>query len=183
MKGPVWRSAYTRVRMVPSMPVVFNHSWYKTPYTSGSQPGCRGTQGCREEVSGVPPNIEFTTFLIFLLLRVLRIVILARVRVPPNFFQSYRVPWTKKGWKTLPYTDKIWRHPQLKLHCEYKKKQYLTAPLAPPEGIMDANGNHCNRLKSRIKAKTSTVLRAQKLCVNCWWKWSLPSILGFDYFM
>jgi len=24
---------------------------------SDSQPGCRGTQGCREEVSGVPPNV------------------------------------------------------------------------------------------------------------------------------
>jgi len=27
----------------------------------------------------------------------------SQVRVPPNFFQSYRVPWTKKGWKTLIY--------------------------------------------------------------------------------
>ncbi len=34
--------------------------------TSASQPGCSGTQGCREEASGagVPPNIEFTTFLL-----------------------------------------------------------------------------------------------------------------------
>jgi len=24
--------------------------------------GCRGTQGCREEVSGVPPNIAFNVF-------------------------------------------------------------------------------------------------------------------------
>jgi len=24
---------------------------------SDSQPGCRDTQGCREEVSGVPPNV------------------------------------------------------------------------------------------------------------------------------
>jgi hypothetical protein len=31
-------------------------------YNSGSQPGCRGTQVCREEVSGVPPDIEFTSF-------------------------------------------------------------------------------------------------------------------------
>jgi hypothetical protein len=34
--------------------------------------------GCREEVSGVPPNNEFTTFLNFLLLGVPQIVILAR---------------------------------------------------------------------------------------------------------
>ena len=77
---------------------------YPNLYSSVSQPGCRSTQGCREEgvrVSGVPPNIEFITFLVFLLLRVFRIVILARVRVPPNFFQSYRVLWTKKGWETL----------------------------------------------------------------------------------
>jgi hypothetical protein len=31
-------------------------------YDSDSQPGCRGTQGCREEVSGVPPNIVFFVF-------------------------------------------------------------------------------------------------------------------------
>jgi len=42
------------------------------PYNSGSQPGCR------EEVLGVPSNIEFTTFLFFLLLRIPRIVIFAR---------------------------------------------------------------------------------------------------------
>jgi hypothetical protein len=32
------------------------------PLNSGSQPRCRGTKGCREEVSGVPPNIEITAF-------------------------------------------------------------------------------------------------------------------------
>jgi len=41
-------------------------------YSSGSQ------LGCREEVSRVPPNIEFTSFLNFLLLRVPQVVILAR---------------------------------------------------------------------------------------------------------
>ncbi len=30
----------------------------RTPYTSDSQPGCRGTLGCRKEVSGVPPSFE-----------------------------------------------------------------------------------------------------------------------------
>jgi len=32
-------------------------------YISGSQPGCRGTLGCREEVLGVPPNV--LDFLLF----------------------------------------------------------------------------------------------------------------------
>jgi len=32
-------------------------------------------------------------------------------------------------------------------------KQYLAAHLAPPEGIPDANGNHCNRLKKQDKSK------------------------------
>ncbi len=30
-----------------------------------NQPGCRGTKGYCEEVSGVPPNIGFTTFIFF----------------------------------------------------------------------------------------------------------------------
>jgi len=30
---------------------------------SGSQPGCRGTQGCREEVLGVPPTFGFVKVL------------------------------------------------------------------------------------------------------------------------
>ena len=36
-----------------------NSSHFDTLWTSGSQPGCRGTQGCREIVSGVPPVIPF----------------------------------------------------------------------------------------------------------------------------
>ena len=36
-------------------------------YVSGSQPGCRGTLGCRGEVLGVPPVIVFQyTFGLFL---------------------------------------------------------------------------------------------------------------------
>jgi len=49
-------------------------------------------RGCREEVSGVPPNIEFTTFLIFFTAKGAPNCHYSRVRVPPNFFQSYRVP-------------------------------------------------------------------------------------------
>ena len=30
-------------------------------YDSGSQPGCRGTQGCLGQALRVPPNIEFTS--------------------------------------------------------------------------------------------------------------------------
>jgi len=44
------------------------------------------THKCREGVSGVPLNIEFTTFLVLLLLRVLRIVILARYGCQQIFF-------------------------------------------------------------------------------------------------
>ncbi len=42
-------------------------------------------QGCRQIFNSLP-------FKLFLLLRLFQIVILARVRVPPNFFQSYKVP-------------------------------------------------------------------------------------------
>jgi len=102
------RNASFSGHVFPLRELKFSHLHWKClissiPFDSGSQPGCRGTQGCREEVSGVPTNIEFTTFFSFLLLGKPRIVILSRVRVPPNCFQSYRVPWTKKGWKTLPY--------------------------------------------------------------------------------
>ncbi len=54
--------------------------------TSGSQPGCRGTQGCREEVSGVPPNIEFTTFFSSFTAKGAPNCHFIQVRVPPNLF-------------------------------------------------------------------------------------------------
>ncbi len=53
---------------------------------SGSQPGCR------EEVSGVPPNIEFTTFFSYVTTKGSQNCHFIQVTVPPNFFQSYRVP-------------------------------------------------------------------------------------------
>ncbi len=46
-----------------------------------SQSRCRGTQGCRQEVSGVPPNIKSTTFYRWF-----------SVRVPLSFFSCLRVP-------------------------------------------------------------------------------------------
>jgi len=48
-------------------------TFYLILYFSDSQPGCRGTQGCREEVSGVPPNDCFTVLFSVLPLRVLQI--------------------------------------------------------------------------------------------------------------
>jgi len=75
--------------------------------TTRSQPGCRGTQGCREEVSGVPPNIEFTTFFSSFTTKGAPNCHFIQARVPQIFFQSYRVLWAKKGWKTLPY--EMWK--------------------------------------------------------------------------
>jgi hypothetical protein len=43
---------------------------------SDSQPECRGTQGCREEASGVPPNVSFTVLFSVLSLTVLQMVFL-----------------------------------------------------------------------------------------------------------
>jgi hypothetical protein len=45
------------------------------------QPGCRGTQGCLEEVSGVPQNTISTAFSLFYCLS----CILKRARVAPIF--------------------------------------------------------------------------------------------------
>ena len=47
--------------------------------TIDSQPGCRGTQECREKATGVPPNIELTVFLFVFVLRVPQIVIFGMV--------------------------------------------------------------------------------------------------------
>ena len=63
-------------------------------YTSGSQPGCRGTLGCREIVAGVPPifaiHLSFDLF--------------CHLGVPPNIDisdQGCRVPKkVEKHWST-----------------------------------------------------------------------------------
>jgi hypothetical protein len=60
------------------MGAVFGIFLVPNDFIIGSQPGFRCTQGCGEEVSGVAPNIEFTTLYVFLLLRVAQIGILAR---------------------------------------------------------------------------------------------------------
>jgi hypothetical protein len=54
-------------------------------YASDSQLGRNGTHGCREEVSGVPQNLQFSAFFV-LLHRLLQKVIKSQVRVPPIFF-------------------------------------------------------------------------------------------------
>jgi len=59
---------------------------YLSIYSSGSQPGCRGTQGCREEVLGVPPNIKFAIFFIFFTAKGAPNCHFSQVRVPPIFF-------------------------------------------------------------------------------------------------
>ncbi len=45
--------------------------WSLTLYNSGSQPGCRGTLECREEVPGVPPNIVFSCYLLVFLMKLI----------------------------------------------------------------------------------------------------------------
>ncbi len=65
---------------------------------------CSDSQsGCRKDVRG-DAKFQITAFLLMVYYKRCRqIVILNQVRVPPNFFKTWRVPRTKKGWKTLLY--------------------------------------------------------------------------------
>ncbi len=73
-------------------------------YNSGSQPGCRGTLGCRKEVSGVPPNFKLLPFYwCFTTYRAAKLSFITFLGCRQFFLKIWRVPRTKKGWKTLSY--------------------------------------------------------------------------------
>ena len=63
---------------------IFLHTYDKkyliglTPHHSGSQPGCRGTQGCHELVQGVPPIVKIPWSL----------YLRNQPGVPPNIFNT-----------------------------------------------------------------------------------------------
>ncbi len=57
--------------------LIFRYKLFNS-YCSNSQPGCRCTQGCRQEVSEVPQNIEFSAFFNVVLHKVPWIVIMVK---------------------------------------------------------------------------------------------------------
>ncbi len=74
-----------------------------TIQNSGSQPGCRGTLRCCEEVQGVPPNIGFSCYLLVFLMKLINFqlqgclkVVVYQCKGAAKSFQSIRVPRTKK---------------------------------------------------------------------------------------
>jgi hypothetical protein len=76
---------------------------------SDSQPGCRGTLGCRQEVSGVPPSFEFLPSFDGLLHKLAPIVIFNQLGVPPIFLKDLKGAANQKRLKNtdLRYISSI----------------------------------------------------------------------------
>ncbi len=92
-----------------------SYDWRRSRYITGlmgqssdSQPGCSGTQGCREVVRGVPPNILFFCYLLVFLVKIPFFCIkgaskhqFAYIIVPPHVFSQKRcrgLEKVKKHW-------------------------------------------------------------------------------------
>jgi hypothetical protein len=72
------------------------------PFVQWLPTGCRGTLGCRKEVSGVPPNLELLPFYwCFTTQGAAKLSFLSNQGCHQSFLKAWRVPRIKKGWKTL----------------------------------------------------------------------------------
>jgi hypothetical protein len=101
-------------------------------YSSDSQPGCRGTQECRKDVSGVRRQIRnYCILLMFYYTRCHQIVIFNQLGVPPKFFKDLKGVANQKRLKNTDLQNGSPMNDVIKNHHFFLTKDSVLIKLSP----------------------------------------------------